>query len=114
MQNIRQTLQGIDTIAQSINQQNNRVKIFDNAKNIRWKIWQQKVIKIILQQPHPRTIHWFYEETGNTGKTFLTRFVICAHPSCIRMENAKSADLKYAYNGENVVLFDLSRSIEHI
>ena len=89
-------------------------KLTDEGKDIKWKIWQQKVIKIILEKPNPRTIHWYYEETGNTGKTFLTRFLISAHHSCLRVENAKSADLKFAYNGENIVMFDLSRSIENI
>ena len=104
----------IENMAQSLRQQRNRIKIFNDCAEVKWKIWQQRVIKIILRTPHPCEIHWIYEEVGNTGKTFLSRFLICAHHSCIRMENAKSADLKYAYNGEQIVMFDLSRSIEQI
>ena len=104
----------IEKLTHSIIQKTNRQLIFDNGVNIKWKLWQQKVIKIVLKEPDERTINWFYEEIGNTGKTFLTRYLLSAHPSCTRFENAKSADLKYAYNGEHIVLFDRSRSSEHI
>ena len=104
----------IERITHSIVQKTNRQYIMDNGKDNKRKVWQQKVIKLILREPHERTINWFYEEIGNTGKTFLTRYIMSAHPSCICFENAKSADLKYAYNGESIVLFDLSRSSEHI
>ena len=75
----------------------------DKGKDIVWKVWQQRVIKM-LKQPDERTVHWVYEETGNTGKTFLTRYIMSAHPSCICFENAKSADLKYAYNREHCII----------
>ena len=104
----------IERITHSIIQKSMRQHVMDNGKDIVWKVWQQKIIKLLLKKPHERTVHWVYEETGNTGKTFLTRYIMSAHPSCICFENAKSADLKYAYNGENIVLFDLSRSSEHI
>ena len=104
----------IERITHSITQKTMRQHVMDNGKDIKWKVWQQKIIKILLKQPDERTVHWVYEDVGNTGKTFLTRYIMSAHPSCICFENAKSADLKYAYNGENIVLFDLSRSSEHI
>ncbi len=31
---------------------------------------------------------------------------------CVKFENGKSADIKYGYNGERVVIFDYSRSQE--
>ena len=31
---------------------------------------------------------------------------------CLRFENGKSADIKYAYDGQRCVVFDLSRSQE--
>ena len=102
----------IEKLSNSIVQKQNRQRIFDKGSDIRWKVWQQRVIKLILTTSNERTINWFYEDVGNTGKTFLSRYILCAHHSCV--ENAKSADLKYAYNGEHIVIFDLSRSSEHI
>jgi len=44
-------------------------------QNVIWNDWQQSILDLIKTEPNRRTINWFYEETGNIGKTFLTRFL---------------------------------------
>lgn len=43
--------------------------------NIQWKPWQQKVLDIIKDTPNRRTVNWFWEDSGNVGKSFLARYL---------------------------------------
>lgn len=45
-----------------------------------WKTWQQKVLDILSNKPDKRKIHWFWEETGNVGKSFIAKYI------CLTME----------------------------
>lgn len=50
--------------------------IIDEEYNeVKWKPWQTKVLKILDQKPDKRKIHWFWEPTGNTGKSFLCKYL---------------------------------------
>lgn len=73
--------------------------------------WQSNLTEEMNKTPDPRKIIWYNDPEGNTGKTFIAK-LLCLKHSAIRFENAKSADIKYAYRGQNIVVFDLSRSQE--
>ena len=64
-----------------------------------------------LNEPDPRKIIWYVDEKGNSGKTFVTKYLL-TEGDTMRFENGKSADIKHAYNGQKNVIFDLSRSQE--
>jgi len=38
--------------------------------------WQQRVLDLIASEPDSRKIHWFYNETGNVGKTALSKHLV--------------------------------------
>lgn len=44
-----------------------------------WRPWQAEVIKLVedllLMNKSDRDIHWYWEPTGNTGKSFLTKYL---------------------------------------
>ena len=65
----------------------------------------------LLKKPNDRTVQWVYDPLGNTGKTWFAKFFVI-HENAIRFENAKSADIKYAYNGQVIAIFDFCRSLE--
>lgn len=44
-------------------------------KDVKWKDWQQNVINIIEGEPDMRKIHWFVDRKGNTGKSFLVKYI---------------------------------------
>lgn len=74
--------------------------------------YQARIDQMVRTDPDPRKIHWYYDEYGNTGKTWFTRFLICFR-GAIRFSNAKTADIAYAIRGSpRIVIFDYSRSQE--
>ena len=75
------------------------------------RFWQRELLTYLEDDPHPRKIVWYVDERGNSGKTFLSKYLI-SKKGAVRFENGRSCDIKFAYKGEKIVLFDLSRSQE--
>lgn len=76
------------------------------------KPWQKSVENIIQTEPDERSIYWFWDETGNTGKTVLTKY-LCHKYNAIPVEG-KKADILYvcAEFESECYIFDLSRTTE--
>lgn len=56
-----------------------------------WKPWQQQVIDIVESEPDSRSIYWFWEPTGNVGKSFLTKYLFLKYDAVIA--TGKTADI---------------------
>jgi ubiquinone biosynthesis protein COQ9 len=56
-----------------------------------------------------RQILFVVDMEGGQGKSFLTDFLIAKHDA-IAFDNGKTADIKYGYKGQKIVVFDLCRS----
>jgi len=56
--------------------------------------WQLEVVDIIKGEPDERTIHWFWEDKGNVGKTSLCKYLVVKHDALL--VNGKTADMMYA------------------
>lgn len=63
-------------------------------KDVEWRPWQKDVLDIISGPVDRRKIHWFWESTGNSGKSFLTKYIEWKHPTVI--VNGKQGDV---FNG---------------
>ncbi len=63
----------------------------DEYENVKWKKWQQDVLDIIDSKPDNRKVHWFYEHEGNTGKSFLCKYIDLKHDVIIA--GGKKADI---------------------
>lgn len=59
--------------------------------NITWKPWQQEVVDLCSGPVHNRKIYWYYERTGNVGKSFLAKF-LCLQDGTI-ICSGKAADV---------------------
>lgn len=46
-------------------------------KDIVWRPWQKEILEKLTLPPVPRKIDWYWETTGNTGKTFLSKYIGC-------------------------------------
>lgn len=74
-----------------------------------WK-WQQNLADELDQEPHTRSIIWYHDSIGNTGKSTLAKWLIANKDTIVA--EGKKADVLYGYQGERIVIFDLSRSTE--
>ena len=98
--------------AASIVEVESRKEPLKNYDDVEWRPWQQEVIERVGDEPHPRKIHWYIDRIGNVGKTFLATYLVLTQ-DCIRFENGKSLDIKHAYAGQKICIFDFSRSMEN-
>ena len=76
---------------------------------LRW--WQTQIINEINRPADSRRVTWIWENQGGVGKTWLAKY-ICAKHNAARFTNGRTCDIAFAYNGEPVVVFDLSRTVE--
>lgn len=70
--------------------------------------WQSRILRLLEQEPDDRSIVWVFDEQGGKGKSRLARF-LCLEKGAIALEG-RVADMAYSYNGERVVVFDVSRA----
>ena len=84
------------------------------AKELVWRQWQRKLIKIIDGPANDREIVWVYDANGGAGKSTLLRRY-CSGNDELKLGVAlsgKLTDMAYAYAGvkAGVVFFDMARS----
>ena len=100
----------LESTCQKLKRDREILKLKENYQHL--KPWQDTLYTELLKKPNDRTVQWVYDPLGNTGKTWFAKFLV-VHENAIRFENAKSADIKYAYNGQNIAIFDFCRSLEN-
>lgn len=61
----------------------------DEFKTIEWKNWQQSILDLCKTTPNNRTINWYWESKGNTGKSFLAKYICLIH-ECVIAEGKKN------------------------
>lgn len=71
---------------------------------------QQFIINYVNGEIHDRHVLWIYDSQGGAGKTDLANHLMFQNNFKV-FGNAKTADVAYAWDGENVI-FDYSRSQE--
>lgn len=60
-----------------------KLRVLAKYDNVVWKKWQQDVIDIVKSKPDDRTIHWFWEDVGNIGKSFLAKYLVLKYNAII-------------------------------
>lgn len=77
--------------------------------------WQQQIIELIKTTPDHRTIHWYYDLIGNTGKTSLCKYICLNFPDSIYV-NGAAKDMKFCISKMKVkpkiILIDYARDQE--
>lgn len=90
--------------------------LLDPVKDLELFPWQQEIKDLIGVEPNFRKIHWYWEPTGNVGKTSFARHM-CINFNCLCV-GGKPADIKYAIAKQlekrdiDIVFIDLARSNE--
>lgn len=72
------------------------------------KPWQQELIDRIKAPADDRTIIWVLDSRGGQGKSRLARHLYCEYGACLL--SGRLADMAYMYQGERVVVFDITRA----
>lgn len=75
--------------------------------SIKLRRWQQEVYKGLYKQNN-RKIMWIHDKLGGNGKSVLANYLI-DNKSALLVDSGKVADVAYAYNNEEVIIFDLPR-----
>jgi len=75
------------------------------------RIWQEWVKTLVESPVHDRAIYWFYDPDGGNGKTWMSKWLI-QEKNAFYMNGGKAADIIYAYDHQEVVIFDYCRDHE--
>lgn len=61
-------------------------------KNVVWKPWQKDVLDLVATNTKDsRAIYWIYESAGNTGKSYLTKYLLLENSAVLC--SGKSTDI---------------------
>lgn len=80
--------------------------------------WQRQLRDTLLEDPDDRTIRWYWEATGNTGKTAFTKYMMHTHQAMLL--SGKGADVlnaivthhKETQQWPDIVIYDVPRSVD--
>lgn len=72
--------------------------------------WQENLLKIVLEEPNDRTINWYWDQLGNTGKTAFAKYLCIKHKAAY--VNGKSNDILYAASLQpaTIYIIDIPRT----
>lgn len=80
--------------------------------------WQQSIIDLVKSEPDDRSIHWYWEPTGNIGKSALCKYLVAKHRAKY-CGAGKEADILYHImqskieeDDIGIVVYDIPRSHE--
>lgn len=73
--------------------------------------WEYKLKEIVEEDNDKRTIHWFYDPQGETGKTVNAKDLYYNH-GAFYSTGGKAVDIAHAYNYEPIVVFNLVASAD--
>jgi len=76
--------------------------------------WQRDIEKLILGPVHERKIHWYWEESGNIGKSALVKYLVVKY-GALFCDGGKKADLVNLVFNANMdeckcIIWDLPRA----
>lgn len=77
--------------------------------------WQQRLVDILALPIDKRKIYWYWERTGNVGKSWMATFLLRNHGATV-LSTGKTADIAYLLDKPTCVVFDISRAqgMEHV
>nr|WAE43012.1 MAG: replication associated protein [Cressdnaviricota sp.] len=73
--------------------------------------WQLDIISIIKTKPNSRTVNWFWEDIGNTGKTTFCKY-LCFHHKAVCILKGDYKDIMnhvFMQDDANLIIIDIPR-----
>ncbi len=109
----------IQECAKDLKQDRMRHLKWEKFHNMELLPWQEEFRQLFYDaqdedRGNTRWVFWVWSEEGKVGKSWLANYLKYTLTAFVT-ENSKTADIKYAYDGEHVVVFDFVRSsLDHI
>lgn len=104
---------GVEKIIRGLKSREMHDKIRARFVDATLRPWQQALVTEVQSPANDRKIVWYYDEIGNSGKTWVSKMLYVMHGAAYFC-NSKSSDVSYAYEGQPIVVFDFSRSNEEV
>lgn len=60
-----------------------KVRLLAVYDDVKWKRWQQSAIDIVESPRETRKLHWYWEDIGNVGKSFLVKYLYLKYDAII-------------------------------
>lgn len=57
--------------------------------------WQQSIIDELNTEPDDRKVHWFWEETGNVGKTAIVKYILTKYDNALVCTGGDANSIAY-------------------
>lgn len=99
-----------DRIRKAVKDEKGKEEMKSIVSSIELYEWQKEAIERLLTQ-NDRQVLWVSDPEGAKGKTMLSRYLVANH-NAFYIQNGKNADIAYAYDSQEVIVFDLTRSQE--
>lgn len=104
--------QKIDFCVREIKSQRHYKSELEEMQSVELWDWQKEALDKLLNQDR-RKILFVVDFKGNKGKTYFSKWLVFMK-GAMRFDNGRSIDIKHAYDGQPIVVFDLVRSsLEH-
>jgi len=102
---------GLREVENIIRQSSITEELKKDYDNVIWRQWQKELIEYIEQPTDKRKIRWIYETEGNTGKSYITKYLTLFKDAYV-ITGGRKEDILYAYDGQEIIIFDLPRDFE--
>jgi len=79
-------------------------------EDVELRDWQKDVLQV-LENQNERQIIWIVDTEGNAGKTWFAKW-LCTNRGAYYFRNGKTADIIYAFDGEEYIVGDFTRAQE--
>jgi len=88
-----------------------KLKIIDESKFYQW---ENELIEYVKTEPDDRSIHWYWSETGGTGKSTFVRYLVYTYNAILCGKGHYSDIMNMIFKANmdktNLVIFDLPRN----
>ena len=76
--------------------------------------WQKEIEKLCMEKPDARKINWYWEQTGNIGKSAFVKYMVVKHKALF-CDGGKKADIiNLVFNNDmdtcKIVIWDIPRA----
>jgi hypothetical protein len=95
------------------NRQNQLERKRELAMSTKLRWWQKTAVELVQRYDDSRTVWWFFDSVGNTGKTYLGEWFV--NLDGVKLENGRSQDIAMVIKDQKYVVFDFTRqTVGHI